>query len=171
MVFTVDHGDHLGQHRMYQKMEMYGHAIRVPLIVRLPGSPAWQCDTPVSHLDVMPTLLAFLSLPPLGGLDGLSLADTVCVGTPPIERPIHSQYSGNPTVGDCRRTVVTQRCKFIHDPSDRPELYDLESDPLEMRNLAGEPAYAVQLQHLHEVAKEWAASHRDWVSFGEAPPP
>lgn len=165
ILFTVDHGDHLGQHRMYQKMEMYEPAVRIPLIIRVPGCRSRSFDQPVSHLDVMPTLLDLMGVEIPDDLDGDSLADSILSGTPPPERPVFSQYSGNPTIGDIRRAVITRRYKYIYDPADIPELYDLEDDPLEMRNLAADPAYQEVVRRLHEMGKSWAEGHGDWVDF------
>lgn len=164
-IFTVDHGDHLGQHRMYQKMEMYEQAVKIPLIARVPGGRAQTLDSPVSHLDLMPTLLDLTDIQQPDDLDGISLMESIVSGTPPPDRPVFSEYSGNPTVGDIRRAVITRRYKYIHDPADVPELYDLESDPLEMLNLAANSAYAEVMRELHEECKSWANSHGDWVKF------
>lgn len=164
-VFTADHGDHLGQHGMYQKMEMYEQAVHVPLLIRVPGSIPGVCDVPVSHLDLMPTVLDLLGIGIPRGLDGIVLTPTLREGTPPPERPLFCQYSGNPKVGHCRRAVITRKYKYIHDPATTPELYDLEKDPLETRNLASLPEYADTLRHLHEQGREWAAKHADWVEF------
>jgi arylsulfatase A-like enzyme len=164
-VFTVDHGEQLGQHAMYQKMEMYEPAVRIPLVVRVPGGPRRSWDAPVSHVDVMPTLLELLGLDGPAGLDGVSLASSVAGGSPPPERPVFCQYSGNPAVGDIRRAVITRRHKYVHDPADEPELYDLEADPLEMHNLAREPSAHAALRELHGLCRRWAASHGDWVAF------
>ena len=164
-VFTSDHGDHLGQHRMYQKMEMYEQAIRVPLIVHVPGTKPSSVAQPVSHLDLMPTLLDLTGLESPADLDGISLRDAILEGELPPERSVHSEYSGNPTLGDIRRAVITQQYKYVYDPDDRPELYDLEADPLEMQNLAGDATYASVQQRLHRQCKEWAKAHGDWIKF------
>jgi arylsulfatase A-like enzyme len=169
-VFTVDHGDHLGQHTMYQKMEMYEQAIRVPWMIRVPDLSARRFELPVSQLDILPTLTDLLNVgwdgpPP----DGLSLAASIQEGASLPERPVFCQYSGNPTVGDIRRAVITSRYKYIFDPDAPAELYDLVRDPLEMENVAGDPDYAEMLQRLHAIGREWAESHGDWVQFGEAP--
>jgi len=163
VVFTVDHGDHLGQHRMYQKMEMYEQAVRIPLIIHAPGADARTFDTPVSHLDLTPTLLDFVGVEQPDDLDGISLQDCIVSGNPPPDRPIFSQYSGNPTTGDTRRAVITDRYKYIYDPADLPELYNLKNDPLETHNLAADTKYANVMRELHEECRSWANSHGDWV--------
>ncbi len=165
VLFTSDHGDHLGQHRMYQKMEMYEQAIRVPLLVRIPGCPPRSFDSPVSHLDVMPTLLELTGLELPEDLDGHSLLGPILSGTPPADKHVFSQYTGNPTVGDIRRAVITHQYKYVYDPADVQELYDLEADPLEMHNLASDAAYRGIVQQLHQVGQSWANSHGDWVTF------
>lgn len=66
-MFMSDHGDHMGQHRMYQKMDMYEPALRVPMMMRLPDGEPGRVSTPVSHLDVVPTTLDLLGLPARGG--------------------------------------------------------------------------------------------------------
>jgi arylsulfatase A-like enzyme len=161
IVFTSDHGEHLGQHAMYQKMEMYEQAVNVPLILSGPGIQQNRVDTPVSHLDLFPSLLelAGISLP--DGLDGSSLFDTVTAGIEPEERPLFCQYSGNYTYGDCRRAVITRNYKYIYDPQAEPELYDLRSDPLEMRNLAGRRGMLEMEDRLRSLCLEWIRTRRE----------
>jgi arylsulfatase A-like enzyme len=164
-VFTVDHGDQLGQHRMYQKMEMYEPAVRVPLLIRLPGGARRTFNTPVSHLDVLPTLAAVLGLDTPEHLDGVSLEASVRDGAPPDERTVFIQYSGNPAVGDIRRAAVTRRWKYVYDPDDLPELYDLKNDPLEMHNLAADLDRADLQRDLHIQLADWHAGRGDWVQY------
>ena len=166
VLFTVDHGEHLGQHRMYQKMEMYEQAIRVPLVLAGPGIGSGAVDVPVSHLDIMPSLLDLFDLETPDDLDGLSLTDTLCKGTAPPARPVFSLYSGNPVRGDTRRCVITERFKYVWVPGDGRELYDLEADPLEMENLAVSPAHRDLVQRLHAQCRRWGEEHSDPV-FGE----
>jgi arylsulfatase A-like enzyme len=163
IVFTSDHGDHLGQHSMYQKMEMYEQAIRVPLIFAGPDIARQTVDTPVSHLDIMPSLLELLGVPIPDDLDGLPLASTLRSGAPPVPRPVFSQYSGNFALGDMRRCVVSGEYKYVWNPSEEVELFDLESDPLEMNNLASVPEHATLLHSLNETLREWGVSHGDFA--------
>ena len=161
VVFTVDHGEHLGQHAMYQKMELYEPAVRIPLIIRTPGGRPGSIDRAVSHTDILPTLLDLLDIPesPPGNACGLSLRAAVEHGDPPPERPVFLQYAGNPVPGMQRRGVIEGRWKYVWDPDDLPELYDLETDPLEMTNLAGTSEHTGIQSRLHALA---AARFRSW---------
>lgn len=159
VLFASDHGDHLEQHNMYQKMEMYEQAIRIPLMLRVPGINHQVFDTPVSHLDVMPSLLECAGIELPDDLDGDSLWPSIQTGAPPT----FCQYSGNPTIGDIRRAVITRQYKYVYDPDDEPELYDLERDPLEMQNLAAKPDYQVITEEMEQMRKTWKAEQNDWV--------
>lgn len=144
-------------------MELYKQAIAVPLIVHCPGTKAGRVGGPVSHLDVMPTLRDLMGIAIPGNLDGTSLAGQILSAGPAPDRAVFCQYSGNLAVGDIRRGVVTRRYKYIYDPDDLLELYDLQDDPLEMNNLAGESGYGGLRRELHEQCASWGRSHGDWV--------
>jgi arylsulfatase A-like enzyme len=174
VLFTVDHGDLMGQHAMFQKMEMYEPAIRIPLILHVPGTLPSRIEQPVSHLDVLPTLLCALGMEQQEELGGLNLLqpEPGNPGTgkgPPVYRPVPEdrslfcQYSGNPTIGDIRRAVMTKSHKYIYDPLSESELYDLSEDPLEMHNLIASGAGEAIAGRLHARSVQWAESHNDWV--------
>lgn len=166
VVFTADHGDMLGQRRMYQKMEMYESALRVPLIVRAPKCEARTVTTPVSHLDVMGTVLELLSLPAQTGIDGQSFAGMVRSDALDEPRPVFAQFSGCFGIGEIRRAVVTEQHKYVYEPNGEVELFDLAADPLEMVNLAGEKDYEGKQEELHELCREWGVTHGDWAFEG-----
>lgn len=163
LVFTSDHGDHLGQHEMYQKMEMYEQAIRVPLMFAGPNVATQSIDSPVSHLDIMPTLLELFDIHTPNDIDGVSLMPTIKNRSSAPQRPVFSQYSGNPVVGDIRRCVISGNYKYIWNPSEKVELFELESDPLEMNNLAYVSEYSDLVQQLHTDCYEWGVLHKDPV--------
>lgn len=68
-------------------------------------------------------------------------------------------------MGQIRRAAITRQYKYIYDPRDIAELYDLEADPLEMKNLAQEARYADVVATLHAECKAWHESHHDWVKY------
>ncbi len=65
--------------------------------------------------------------------------------------------------------LMTDRWKYVCDPEDVAELYDLENDPLEMHNLASAPEYETLTRDLHAQCKAWHTSHGDTISFDRNP--
>jgi len=90
LVLVSDHGEgfdpELG--RTHHGGRLHGDVIRVPLLVRAPGIRPRTVDTPVSLVDVMPTLIDLLGVKRRPGLDGVSLAPLLRGGAPPPERPL-----------------------------------------------------------------------------------
>jgi len=162
-MFMSDHGDHMGQHRMYQKMDMYEPALRVPMMMRIPEGTARRVTTPVTHLDVLPTTLDLLGLPAPEGGDGRSLASSVRDGDALTDVPVYAQYSGGGGISDIRRAVVRGRYKYVWSTDDQVELFDLEEDPLEMVNLAGDVGHREEEEEMHGLCRAWAEEHGDWV--------
>lgn len=163
ILFMSDHGDHLGQHRMYQKMEMYEQAIKVPMIIKVPACPAQTRTELVSHLDIVPTLLDLLELTIPDDIEGCSLKAVLSGEASLPERTMFSQYSGNPTLGDIRRAAITAQYKYIYDPNDEDELFDLQQDPLETINLAKKLQYSEVKNKMKQELIQWGIEHQDWV--------
>ncbi len=149
-VCTVDHGEQLGQHCMYQKMEMYEPAVRVPAVFSVPDTLPASFHTPISHLDFLPTVLDLLGVAQKSALDGISLANSIRTGIEPPQRDIFGVYCGNHSQGDQRRMVVRGSYKYVFDGS-VAELYCLADDPLEMHNLANDSAHAELCAELHSL--------------------
>jgi arylsulfatase A-like enzyme len=111
-------------------------------------------------------MLELVDVPVPADLDGVSLRPVLA--DPAVSDPnriVHSQYSGNPAIGDIRRAVVAKRYKYIFAPDGQCELYDLAEDPLEMNNVVDDPGRATVRDQLHEQAKAWAQGHGDWIEF------
>ncbi len=163
IVFTSDHGDHLGQHNMYQKMEMYEQAIHVPLLLRIPHVKPKQVEGVMSHLDILPTLLDELGIEKPSDLDGISQKNILHNNGEIKDRQVFCQYSGNPELGCIRRAVITRRYKYIYDQMHEEELYDLEQDPLEMNNIAKDKRNQETIATLHDACVQWSQAKKDWV--------
>lgn len=165
VVFTADHGEHMGQHGMYQKMEMYEPAVRVPAIFHLPKTPSCRLNTAVSHLDFVPTLIDILGLETGNPLDGHSLKESILTGKEPKAWPVFGVYCGNHQFGDMRRMIVKENFKYIYD-NVAEELYDLSSDPYEQTNLCSN---SYQNGKFRMIARELYCQLEDWASKQEDP--
>jgi len=153
VIVTSDHGDMLGERGLWYKMTFYERAVRVPLIFAGPGIKRRRLGEAVSHLDLLPTL-ASLSGANLerARLDGSDLSPALTGRARPAGN-VTGEYMGE---GYDAPVVMTRRGsgKFVFSPVDGPELYDLSRDPLELRNLALEPAQRAAVDALVRAACE-----------------
>jgi len=136
IVVAGDHGESLGEHGEKEHgIFLYQSTLRVPLILCGPGVAAARIPAATSLVDVFPTVLRLLGIGS-APRDGVSLVPALSGGRVP-ERAIYaeSQYAAHFGSG-ALRMVRDGRFKFIDGP--RPELYDLDRDPLEQQNLADE---------------------------------
>lgn len=164
IVFTVDHGDHLGQHNMYQKMEMYEEAVKIPLVMKIPGMNAGRTDTLVSHLDIKPTLCELAGMDK-GECDGISLIPVLEGKEIPEDRILYIQYSGNPGYGTVRRAAVSKQYKYVYDSEYEHELYDLEKDPSEMHNVAEVESYRSVRDFMYQACKKYHQDKKDYFDW------
>jgi choline-sulfatase len=148
VVFTSDHGDMLGERGLWYKMSFFEHSARVPLVLRSSGLSPSVVDTPVSHLDLLPTLLDLVEVDPNEETIGSSLVG-VADGTEP-DRTVVGEYMAEGSVAPMfmiRRGAE----KFVWSEPDPPQLYDLGSDPHELVNLAPtSPKTTLYEAELHE---------------------
>jgi arylsulfatase A-like enzyme len=114
--------------------------VRVPLVFRGPGAAPGERRTPVSHVDLAPTILDLAGAEPGTGWQGQSLAGSIRGGGEPAERPVAMEIAGEPKMPPVRQRAVRDgRHKLItsfDDPRWVEALYDLEADPRERTNLA-----------------------------------
>ena len=163
VLFTTDHGEHLGAHCMYQKMEVYEEAIHIPLLIHVPGLRARTCEGLVTHLDLMPTIIDLFGLDKLSHLHGRSLMPAIERGCGIERDAVFSGYNGNPESGELRRGVVGKRFKYIWHPAGGEELYDLQQDPYELRNLASDARCAQERARLAHQGRQWGLATGDEV--------
>lgn len=135
IVVVGDHGESLGEHGEHEHgIFLYEGALHVPFILRAPGVAPRRLRGPVSLVDVMPTLLNLLGLESPPSIDGESLVPLLH-GSPPRDRAIYAESMYAKRFGwSPLRMVRDGGLKYIDAP--RPELYDLDSDPVEARDLA-----------------------------------
>ena len=149
VIFTSDHGEMIDDHGQGGKPPMtYESVIRVPMLWAGPEVPNDRVHHgPMTHLDLVPTVIDLAGAPPLPGMEGRTFApllqgetdvhrDAVIVERIGIER-----HTSEPIVR--QKILVTPRYKLAHYGSGWPgELYDLETDPEEFTNLWDDPAHA-----------------------------
>ncbi|PCJ59961.1 MAG: hypothetical protein COA79_09145 [Planctomycetota bacterium] len=162
-VFHSDHGDHMGQHSMYQKMEMYEQAVRTPLVIKGIGDSGYRFKNPVSHLDILPTILDYADIKIPNEFDGISLKPFIESNIESPERTIFGMYDGNFNPPTTRRMAVTKTHKYVYTPNDADELFDLTLDPNEMKNIAQYPTNKELLKSLYEETRAWHEAMGDNV--------
>ena len=170
LIVTADHGESLHEHgEPGHGIFLYQSVIRIPLIVRAPGLAARRVAAVTRLVDVMPTILDLAGAGrPAAGLDGISLIDMMRgAANPDLDAYAESQYpldfGWSPL-----RSLQNGRFKLIAAP--RPELYDLEGDPSELRNLFGTRPQLARAMAQRLVEMESGATAREGVTNWESPP-
>lgn len=136
VIYTSDHGEQLGRHGLWWKCCMYEESARVPLIVRGPGVPqGGLVETPVSLLDLFPTVCEARGIPVPDGLPGRSLLPLARgEGDPRRADFAFSEYHAH-GVPSGMYMIRWGKWKYVHYVGYEPQLFDLEADPQEMRDL------------------------------------
>jgi len=151
IIYAADHGLAVGSHGLLGKQSIYECAQRCPLIFAGPGIPKGQSSRAFTYLlDVFPTVASLAGVTPPAGLDGHDLS--------PIWRGEKQKVRDSVFLAftNWMRSVRDERYKLIRYPQiNYMQLFDLQNDPHEMRNLADEPAQAGRIQQLTELLKQW----------------
>jgi len=144
VVFTTDHGHFLGQHGLFHKGAFhFEDLLRLPFLVRAPGKvPAGVVNSALQSLvDLAPTFLTAAGLPVPGAMQGISQWESWQGGAPAREWAM-VENRHQPTKLSLR-TLVMDRYKItVYRGSDDGELFDLQADPGEVRNLWADPDFA-----------------------------
>ena len=154
VVFTSDHGEGMGHHQMVRKSSPYDEASRVPLIVSIPGrAREGRVDTrhPVSGVDVMPTVCDYVGIAAPPEMRGRSLRKL-------LQRDVDESdgFTVTEISGDTGRMLRTRKYKYVTyrgDPG--KQLFDMEADPGELKNLAADEAYADVVAKHRKLLLDW----------------
>ena len=144
IIYTTDHGDNLGTRGLWNKCVMYRESTGIPLITAGPGIEKGKvCKTNASLVDIYPTVLAGMGLEPTPAERGLPGASLFNLASSPDD-PNRNGFSEYHAVGAATGAFMLTRGRFkYHYYVGFPaELFDLEADPEETRDLAGDPAFA-----------------------------
>ena len=153
VMFFSDHGEALGARGQWAKSTMFDESVRVPMIMAGPGlAEGEKKETPVSLIDVAPTILQSQGLPIGEELPGRSLIEIADL--PDDEaRMIFSEYHATASKS-AEYMLKRGRYKYVHFVGYPAELYDLKSDPEELRNLAQDDRYAGLMREFDAMLRD-----------------
>jgi arylsulfatase A-like enzyme len=160
VIVTADHGEHLGERNLLDHGNGVDAALTsIPLIVKFPHqTDARVVTSPVSQVDVFTTIAGAAGVPLPGPRPGQDLG----TGDPDEERPIimesfpSSTFTANPKMDRTERAIVRGRWKLIASTNGRRDLYDMDDDPTESRELSAR--HADVAAELDTALKAWAIS-------------
>lgn len=152
IVFTSDHGYHLGEHDFWAKVSLRDESSGVPLIIRVPGKQPAVCDSLVELIDLYPTLSSLCGLPVEDRLQGRDLS-------PLFDDPSRSVRDAAFSVAPMRESFLLRTAEYAYiqygeDAAKGIELFDMREDPGQFRNLAGDPAHAGTVAAFRERMEE-----------------
>ena len=166
VVFTADHGEMLGSHRMFQKMCMYEEAIRVPMMVRGPGIAPGRRSQLTSHLDVGATICDLASVPSAAlNLGGRSMAPMLADPSAPGRDEVFIEFNGNSGRSYQQRAIVTPGEKYIYNHGYEPEYYDTSADPQETTNLCFDRPMPPRARKLADRLRRWMIDTDDCIEM------
>ena len=172
VVYTSDQGFYMGEHGWFDKRFMYEESMRTPLIMRLPKGFDRKGDITemVQNIDYAPTFLELAGVPVPEDIHGVSLLPLLKGEHPQNWRnALYYHFYEYPAEHMVKRHygVRTDRYKLIHfyNDIDMWELYDLQSDPMEMHNLYGQAEYEPVVKELKEELLKLQEQYNDPVRF------
>ncbi len=167
VIITSDHGDMDTNHRLIFKGPfMYEHLTRIPLMIHVPVrfggmQPRRIKDVDVVNVDIVPTIRELCNLP-AQETDGISLVPLLTEKGKYKERDfVTGQYYGKQKWVTPIRMIRTRRYKLNKYTGYRYELYDLQNDPYELKNLVDDPGYGEIKEELSKKLDEWMSNNDD----------
>jgi choline-sulfatase len=159
IVFTSDHGFHLGEHNFWMKVSLHEESVRVPLIIKVPGKKAAVCNSFTELIDLYPTIAELAGLKASEHLQGKSLTNT-------LDNPesIHREMAFSVSQGGKSFLLRTDKWAYIQydeDAASGIELFDMENDPKQYTNLALDAQYSDVVDDFKEKLKRKLAQVRE----------
>ncbi len=144
VIFTSDHGYHLGEHDFWAKVSLRDESAGVPLIIRVPGKAPAVCNSLTELLDLYPTVADLCGLEVPERLQGKNIA-------PMLDNPAYTVRDAAFSVAPMRKGFLLREdnwayIQYNEDASAGVELFDLVNDPKQYTNLAKNPAYAAVVE-------------------------
>ena len=170
VIYTSDHGDALGAHKISNKgPATYDEITNIPFILykASSGSAGKTCSNPVSHVDIVPSILAYFGCDVPGSLEGISLLDNLENPRKRLNEYVFTEFTRYEIDHDGfggyqpLRAVTDGRFKLTVNLLTTDELYDMENDPGEMNNLINDTSYMEIRNKLHDTLLDWMNDTRD----------
>ena len=170
VVYTSDQGFYMGEHGWFDKRFMYEESFRTPLVIRLPGGARGDIVEMVQNIDYAPTFLELAGVAVPDDMQGLSLLPLLKGGHPADwRRSLYYHFYEYPAEHMVRRHYGARndRWKLIHfyNDIDQWELYDLQEDPHELRNLYGLPEYAAPRREMTDELVRLQTQYGDTLAL------
>jgi iduronate 2-sulfatase len=143
IVFTSDHGYHLGEHTFWQKTNLREEVIRVPLMISAPGLTPGRSDSIVELMDIYPTLCALTGIATPPTVQGHNLV-------PVLRNPTVSVRDAALSILRNGHSLRCPRWAFMRYQDESEELYDMDADPQQFRNLARRDGHDAILQDFRQ---------------------
>lgn len=160
VVFWSDNGYHHGEKFCYAKHTLWERVSNVPLILAGPGvSSGVVVDKTVELLDIYPTLVSLCGLPAQKGLDGDDLS-------PVLKKPSSAEDKAALQYFDDGFAVIDRDWRYIRYKDNSEELYDLQKDPHEWKNLAANADYAHVIAKMRSHIPEKRAPRLKGLKYG-----
>tara|TARA_B110000495_G_scaffold191470_1_gene194657 strand:- start:308 stop:910 length:603 start_codon:yes stop_codon:yes gene_type:complete len=144
VIFTSDHGYHLGEHDMWQKVSIHEESAKVPLIICVPGKKPAVCHSLSELIDLYPTVSNLCGLKIPGNIQGKDIS--AMLDDPAVKVRDAALSSGK------GRLLRTEKWALL-DYGKSGELFDMEKDPKQYDNLIGDSNYAETLAELKAKLK------------------
>lgn len=170
ILFSTDHGEFTGAHRLNDKgPAMYDDIYRIPLIARVPGLPGGRKEPRFASLtDFTPTFLELAGIPVPDHFDGHSLVPLIeGESVPDWPQEVLAEFHGHHFPYP-QRMIRTERFKLVVNPGDVNELYDLTADPHELINRYEHPELAgvrqMLMNRLYTLLKARGDNFYHWMT-------
>jgi len=167
VVYNSDHGDYASAHGLWEKgLPCFKEAYHINSVIGYGGVRVRRrmSDALISLADYTPTFLELAGIVPERRFAGRSMAGFLRGEEPDSWRTeLYTQTNGNENYG-IQRSVFNKRYKYVYNPFDFDELYDLANDPHEIHNIIGDPAHACVVKEMCEKMWRFAYENQDDIS-------
>ena len=152
VIFTSDHGFHLGEHEFWMKVSLHEESVRIPLIIKVPGKKATVCNSFAQLIALYPTITELARLKTSKYLQGKSLVKTLDNPQFKVRDMAFSVSQGGKSF--LLRTKKWAYIQYDEDAKSGMELYDMEKDPNQFTNLAYKAKYEDVISQFQKKLKK-----------------